>query len=71
MKRALSKDDELTDVELAKAKAKKVENEITKPKRKYPGFRKNMLDYIQQYTDYTGIHGFKYMGEQDRSIFEK
>lgn len=69
MKRTLSKDDTLTEVELAKAK--EVGNEVAKPKRKYPGFRKNMLDYIQQYTDYTGIHGFKYMGEQDRSIFEK
>ncbi|XP_018572880.1 pickpocket protein 28-like [Anoplophora glabripennis] len=69
MKRAVSKEDKLTDVELAKVK--EIENGAIKSKRKYPGFRKNMLDYIQQYTDYTGIHGFKYMGEQDRSIFEK
>ncbi|KAJ8923406.1 hypothetical protein NQ315_001964 [Exocentrus adspersus] len=69
MKRAISKEDKLTDVELAKVK--EIENGPVKSKRKYPGFRKNMLDYIQEYTDYTGIHGFKYMGEQDRSIFEK
>lgn len=42
-----------------------------KSKRKYPGFRKNLYDYIQEFTDYTGIHGFKYMGEQHRTIFEK
>lgn len=44
---------------------------LFKPKKKYPGFRRNFIDYFQEYTDYTGIHGFKYMGEQDRSIFEK
>ncbi|KAJ8970719.1 hypothetical protein NQ317_018753, partial [Molorchus minor] len=46
-------------------------NDEKKPKRQYPGFRKNFNDYIQQYTDYTGIQGFRYMGEQDRHIFEK
>lgn len=46
-------------------------NGKTKSRRKYPGFRKNVCDYVQEFTDYTGIHGFKYMGEQDRSIFEK
>lgn len=45
--------------------------EIFKPKKKYPGFRRNLVDYFQEYTDYTGIHGFKYMGEKERSIFEK
>lgn len=45
--------------------------DIFKPTKKYPGFRRNFLDYFQEYTDYTGIHGFKYMGEKDRSIFEK
>lgn len=45
--------------------------DIFKPSKKYPGFRRNFLDYFQEYTDYTGIHGFKYMGEKDRSIFEK
>lgn len=42
-----------------------------KSKRKYPGFRKNVCDYVQEFTDYSGIHGFKYMGEQERTIFEK
>lgn len=46
-------------------------DEIFKPKKKYPGFRRNFVDYFQEYTDYTGIHGFKYMGEKERSIFEK
>lgn len=36
-----------------------------------PGFRKNLINYIPQYTDNTGIHGFKYIGEQRRSIFER
>ncbi|XP_074030606.1 pickpocket protein 28 [Leptinotarsa decemlineata] len=45
--------------------------DILKPRRKYPGFRKNFKYYLQEFTDYTGIHGFKYMGEQDRSVFER
>lgn len=36
-----------------------------------PGFRKNLKNYIPQYTDNTGIHGFKYLGEQKRQIFER
>ncbi|KAJ8923402.1 hypothetical protein NQ315_001960 [Exocentrus adspersus] len=59
---------EATINEAEEVKFKKV---TKKSKRKYPGFRKNLCDYIQEYTEYTGIHGFKYMGEQDRSIFEK
>ncbi|XP_060522631.1 pickpocket protein 28-like isoform X2 [Cylas formicarius] len=42
-----------------------------KPKRPYPGFRKNFYDYFAEYSNNTGIHGFKYMGEQERTIFER
>lgn len=45
--------------------------EIWEQKKKSPGFRKNLVDYFQEYTDYTGIHGFKYIGEKERSVVEK
>lgn len=44
---------------------------VTPKKRKYPGFRKNLSDYFTEFSSNTGIHGFKYMGEQERSITEK
>ncbi|XP_018568328.1 pickpocket protein 28-like [Anoplophora glabripennis] len=65
MQRTISNDEKMEEV------PDKLKNRKTKPKRKYPGFRQNLYDYIQEFTDYTGIHGFKYMGEQDRTIFEK
>ncbi|EFA08873.2 Pickpocket protein 28-like Protein [Tribolium castaneum] len=40
-------------------------------KKKFPGFRKNIYDYFTEFSSNTGIHGFKYMGEQERSILEK
>nr|XP_023023900.1 pickpocket protein 28-like [Leptinotarsa decemlineata] len=52
-------------------KEMEMRKDILKPRRKYPGFRKNFKYYLQEFTDYTGIHGFKYMGEQDRSVFER
>lgn len=42
-----------------------------KPKKKHPSFWKNCADYFSEYCNYTSIHGFKYLGEQKRSIFEK
>ncbi|CAH1099297.1 unnamed protein product [Psylliodes chrysocephalus] len=55
----------------AKIKKNEYQNEVKKSKRKYPGFRKNLLDYFQEFTGNTGVHGFKYMGEQDRTLCEK
>ncbi|XP_063916762.1 pickpocket protein 28-like [Zophobas morio] len=47
-------------------------NKFEEPKkRKYPGFRKNIYDYFTEFSSNTGIHGFKYMGEQERSFTEK
>lgn len=46
-------------------------SEPFKPKGKYPGFNKNLYDYFTEYSSNTGIHGFKYMGEQERSVLEK
>ncbi|CAG9865181.1 unnamed protein product [Phyllotreta striolata] len=60
------------DVEGAKqTKESECQNGVKKPKRKFPGFRKNLLDYFQEFTGNTGIHGFKYMGEQERTSCEK
>lgn len=42
-----------------------------KPGRPFPGFRKNFYDYFAEYSNNTGIHGFKYMGDQEMSIFER
>ncbi|KAJ8923404.1 hypothetical protein NQ315_001962 [Exocentrus adspersus] len=39
--------------------------------RKGPGFRRNFIKYVQQYTDYTGIHGIRYIGESGRTIIER
>ncbi|XP_045477140.1 pickpocket protein 28-like [Harmonia axyridis] len=47
------------------------ENAIFKPERKYPGFRKNVSEYFAEFSNNTGIHGFKYMGEGGRTILEK
>ncbi|KAG5871902.1 hypothetical protein JTB14_017954 [Gonioctena quinquepunctata] len=55
----------------ARMKEIEIEEEKVKLKHKYPGFRKNLKYYIQEFTDYTGIHGFKYMGEHNRSPFER
>ncbi|XP_056638388.1 pickpocket protein 28-like [Diorhabda sublineata] len=61
-----------SDIENAKVlKEIEVEKEKKKYKRKYPGFRKNLYDYFQEFTDNTGIHGFKYMGEQKRTMCER
>ncbi|XP_044272487.1 pickpocket protein 28-like [Tribolium madens] len=40
-------------------------------KKKFPGFRKNIYDYFTEFSSNTGIHGFKYMGEQERCFIEK
>lgn len=68
MKRSgsLTSNDKIPEKELVK-----LENGPKKYKRKYPGFRKNVHDYFTEFTENTGIHGFKYMGEQNRSVFEK
>ncbi|KAL1488811.1 hypothetical protein ABEB36_014607 [Hypothenemus hampei] len=42
-----------------------------KPGRPFPGFRKNFYDYFAEYSNNTGIHGFKYMGDQEMTIFER
>ncbi|KAJ3646149.1 hypothetical protein Zmor_023749 [Zophobas morio] len=47
-------------------------NKCVEPKKgKYPGFRRNIYDYFTKFSSNTGIHGFKYMGEQERSFAEK
>ncbi|XP_028141320.1 pickpocket protein 28-like isoform X2 [Diabrotica virgifera virgifera] len=67
-----------TDVEnAAQQKEQEVQKEkellkaMRKSKRKFPGFRKNLYDYFQEFTGNTGIHGFKYMGEQERTTCER
>ncbi|XP_023311243.1 pickpocket protein 28-like isoform X2 [Anoplophora glabripennis] len=35
------------------------------------GFRWNLIKYFRQYTNRTGIHGFLYLGEEKRPIFER
>lgn len=32
---------------------------------------RKMNNYFSEYCDNTSIHGFKYLGEQDRSCIEK
>ncbi|XP_022916751.1 pickpocket protein 28-like [Onthophagus taurus] len=45
--------------------------ENLKPKKKYPGFVKNLRDYFSEYTSSTSLHGFQYLGDQNRTIPEK
>lgn len=49
----------------------KVDAEIEQPKQKHPTFVQNLSKYFTEYCDNTGIHGFKYIGEPGRSIFER
>lgn len=42
-----------------------------KPKRRHPTFGQNLKEYFTEYCNNTGIHGFKYIGEQERTIFER
>lgn len=44
---------------------------IFKPDKKFPSFRKNVSEYLEEFSNNTGIHGFKYMGERGRTIVEK
>ncbi|XP_050294515.1 pickpocket protein 28-like isoform X2 [Anthonomus grandis grandis] len=40
-------------------------------KRPYPGFRKNFYKYFAEYSNNTGIHGFKYMGDPNMTVAER
>ncbi|XP_030745228.1 pickpocket protein 28-like isoform X2 [Sitophilus oryzae] len=69
---------DVSDVELPKKEKeddkeikKEKEDDPIKPHRPYPGFRKNFYYYFTEYSHNTGIQGFKYMGEQERTIFER
>lgn len=42
-----------------------------KPKQKHPTFVQNLREYFTEYCNNTGIHGFKYIGEQERTIIER
>lgn len=42
-----------------------------KPKHKHPTFIQNLREYFTEYCNNTGIHGFKYIGEYERTIFER
>ncbi|KAK9709694.1 hypothetical protein QE152_g26484 [Popillia japonica] len=48
-----------------------VEDGLFKPKKKYPSFWQNFNDYFSEYADSTGLHGFKYLGDQKRSFIER
>ncbi|KAF7280748.1 pickpocket protein 28-like [Rhynchophorus ferrugineus] len=61
---------QLPDVETGKKEKDGIEYPV-KHHRPYPGFRKNFYYYFAEYSSNTGIHGFKYMGEQERTIFER
>ncbi|XP_063915457.1 pickpocket protein 28-like [Zophobas morio] len=74
MSKNLNKNDEqypegesLKSVEISQPKNMFVEQKM----RNYPGFHKNMYDYFTEFSNNTGIHGFKYMGEPERSFIEK
>lgn len=63
---------DLEEGELKKRHQKTTDNELPKkPGRPFPGFRKNFYDYFAEYSNNTGIHGFKYMGDQQMTIFER
>lgn len=49
----------------------KVDGEVEKPRQKHPTFIQNLSKYFTEYCDNTGIHGFKYIGEPGRLIFER
>ncbi|KAK9709689.1 Amiloride-sensitive sodium channel [Popillia japonica] len=48
-----------------------VEDGLSKPKKKYPSFWQNLNDYFSEYADSTGLHGFKYLGDQKRNFIER
>lgn len=52
-------------------KLREIEGNEDIKKRKYPGFRRNLLEYLSEFCNNTGIHGFFYMGERDRSLVER
>ncbi|ERL89696.1 hypothetical protein D910_07059, partial [Dendroctonus ponderosae] len=57
---------------IKKRHQKTTDDEIPKkPGRPFPGFRKNFYEYFAEYSNNTGIHGFKYMGDQQMTIFER
>ncbi|XP_068915306.1 pickpocket protein 28-like isoform X2 [Tenebrio molitor] len=43
----------------------------SKSKEKSTSFRKNLSSCFTEFSDNTGIQGFKYLGETGRSLFEK
>nr|XP_023021680.1 uncharacterized protein LOC111510056 [Leptinotarsa decemlineata] len=50
-----------------------MESKTNIPKKRKPrtlSKRKKLMSYFREYCDYTGIHGFRYIGE-DRTIYEK
>ncbi|XP_066139923.1 pickpocket protein 28-like [Euwallacea fornicatus] len=65
-----SKDEELGELKRRKHQGTD-ERYPRKPGRPYPGFRRNFYDYFAEYSNNTGIHGFKYMGDQEMTIFER
>ncbi|CAH1966969.1 unnamed protein product [Acanthoscelides obtectus] len=69
----VSEEDKMADSEAAAAKAKAIEGDLFeyKKKKRQSVFRRNLKNYFHTFSDYTGIHGIKYMGESDRSIFER
>lgn len=50
---------------------KEEDGEPFKPKKKHPTFMQNLSEYFTEYCNNTGIHGFKYIGEQERTLFER
>ncbi|CAG9767257.1 unnamed protein product [Ceutorhynchus assimilis] len=65
----------MKDLETGNPKLEKKKNKDDgyprKPGRPYPGFRRNFYDYFAEYSNNTGIHGFKYMGDQEMTIIER
>lgn len=46
-------------------------NASFKPRKKRPGFWKNIKDYFSDFSRHTTLNGFQYLGEQERSRIEK
>lgn len=42
-----------------------------KSTKKYPGFVRNLGNYITEYTENSSLHGVRYLGETKRNIFER
>ncbi|XP_018335267.1 pickpocket protein 28 [Agrilus planipennis] len=42
-----------------------------KPRKKYPSFFRNVIQYIYEYSENSTVHGVKYIGEKKRTATER